>query len=189
MAALRVSESLFKKGDKTFAADVLAATKDKDANVVIQAMLTARQLDLPDWKTTLAALVTPQLRRSACATIGNAILNPPAQTAAATMTPEQQKLFKGGRDDFSNPLRDLPRRGRERPAASPGPRPARCLRPRSPARRLSTAGATVPLRFCLHGLTGDIDGKKYEGQMIAMATNDDIVDRQRRAQLRPQFLW
>jgi len=25
----------------------------------------------------------------------------------------------------------------------------------------------------LHGLTGDIDGKKYEGQMVAMATNDD----------------
>jgi len=30
-----------------------------------------------------------------------------------------------------------------------------------------------PIKVMLHGLIGDIDGKKYEGQMIAMANNDD----------------
>ena len=29
------------------------------------------------------------------------------------------------------------------------------------------------IRTILHGLTGDIDGKKYEGLMVAMGTNDD----------------
>lgn len=29
------------------------------------------------------------------------------------------------------------------------------------------------IRTLLHGLTGDIDGKKYEGLMVSMATNDD----------------
>ena len=30
-----------------------------------------------------------------------------------------------------------------------------------------------PILVLLHGMTGDIAGKKYEGQMIPMATNDD----------------
>ena len=30
-----------------------------------------------------------------------------------------------------------------------------------------------PIHVLLQGLTGDIDGKKYEGQMVSMATNDD----------------
>ena len=38
--AIRASESLYKAGDKTFAADYRRLTKDADPDVVIQAMLT-----------------------------------------------------------------------------------------------------------------------------------------------------
>ena len=38
--------------------------------------------------------------------------------------------------------------------------------------RLS-GGDVTAIRTLLHGLTGDIDGKKYEGLMVSMATNDD----------------
>ncbi|MGJ8695418.1 MAG: DUF7133 domain-containing protein [Verrucomicrobiaceae bacterium] len=38
--------------------------------------------------------------------------------------------------------------------------------------RLAGNGDT-PIRTLLHGLTGDLDGKEYEGLMVAMATNDD----------------
>ncbi len=171
VAALRVSESLGKKGDKTFAADVLAATKDKDAKVVIQAMLTARQLDLPDWKTTLAALVTPAAPLGV-REIGNAILNPPAQTAAATMTPEQQKLFKAGETTFQTlcaTCHGVDAKGLPLAGAAPGA----MLAPALAGSKTVTGWRDGGIKVLLHGLNGDIDGKKYEGQMIAMATNDD----------------
>ena len=46
--AIRASETLYKAGNRTFADDYRAMTKDADPNVVIQAMLTANLLKLPD---------------------------------------------------------------------------------------------------------------------------------------------
>ncbi len=46
--AIRASETLYKAGDKSFADDYRALTKDADQNVVIQAMLTANLFKLPD---------------------------------------------------------------------------------------------------------------------------------------------
>ena len=42
--AIRASETLYKAGDKSFADDYRALTKDADPNVVIQAMLTLEPL-------------------------------------------------------------------------------------------------------------------------------------------------
>ena len=171
VAALRVSESLFKKGDKTFAADVQAATKDKDANVVIQAMLTARQLDLPDWKTLLAELSTATAPHGV-REIGNAILNPPAQAGAATMTPEQEKLYKAGQTVFQTlcaTCHGADAKGLPMAGAAPGA----MLAPSLAGSKTVTGWRDGGIKVLLHGLIGEIDGKKYEGQMIAMATNDD----------------
>ena len=46
--AIRASETLYKAGDKSFADDYRALTKDADPNVVIQAMLTLNLFKLPD---------------------------------------------------------------------------------------------------------------------------------------------
>ena len=171
VAALRVSESLFKKGDKTFAADVQAATKDADANVVIQAMLTARQLDIPDWKATVEGLATATAPRGV-RTIGGAIMNPPAQTAAAAMTSEQQKLYKAGQTVFQTlcaTCHGVDAKGLPMAGAAPGA----MLAPALAGSKTVNGWRDGGIKVMLHGLTGDIDGKKYEGQMIAMATNDD----------------
>ena len=50
--AIRASETLYKAGDKSFADDYRALTKDADPNVVIQAMLTANLFKLPTWPTS-----------------------------------------------------------------------------------------------------------------------------------------
>ncbi|MCX6976617.1 MAG: hypothetical protein NTX04_01490, partial [Verrucomicrobia bacterium] len=63
IAALRVSESLFKKGDRSLTPEILLATKDADTNVVIQSILTAKQLDLPDWRAMVATIATPTAPR------------------------------------------------------------------------------------------------------------------------------
>ncbi len=46
--AIRASETLYKAGDKSFADDYRAMTKDGDPDVVIQAMLTANLFKLPE---------------------------------------------------------------------------------------------------------------------------------------------
>ena len=171
VAAIRVGESLFKKGDKTIAADVQTAAKDKDANVVIQSMLTAKQLDLPEWKTALEALATPAAPLG-LKEIANAILNTPAQAAAASMTPEQKKLYTTGETAFQTlcaTCHGTDAKGLPLVGAAPGA----MLAPSLAGSKTMTGWRDGSIKVLLHGLTGDIDGKKYEGQMIAMATNDD----------------
>ncbi len=171
VTAIRVSESLFKKGDKSFAADVQAAAKDADANVVIQAMLTAKQLDLPDWKTMVAALAVPTAPLGV-KEIGGTLLNPPGQGGAVAMTAEQEKLFKAGQTAFQTlcaTCHGADAKGLPLAGAAPGA----MLAPTLAGSKTMTGWKDGPIKIMLHGLTGDIDGKKYEGQMIAMATNDD----------------
>ena len=58
---IRASETLYKAGDKSFAADYRALAKDADPNVVIQAMLTLNLLKVPD----APALISRRRRRAA----------------------------------------------------------------------------------------------------------------------------
>jgi len=51
--AIRASETLYKAGDRSFAADYAALTRDADVDVVIQAMLTINR-----WKVGDAAATT-----------------------------------------------------------------------------------------------------------------------------------
>ena len=53
--AIRASESLYKAKDKSFAADYTAMLEDRDANVVIQAMLTLNLHKIPDYDKMIRA--------------------------------------------------------------------------------------------------------------------------------------
>ena len=66
--AIRASESLYKAGDKSFAADWRALAADADVDVVIQAMLTLNVLKVPDAATTVKAAMAgrPGARRAVC---------------------------------------------------------------------------------------------------------------------------
>ena len=46
--AIRASETLYKAGDRSFAADYRALANDADTDVAIQAMLTMNMLKVPD---------------------------------------------------------------------------------------------------------------------------------------------
>ncbi len=170
--AIRVSETLYKKGDKSFAADITKAGQDEDQAVAMQAFLTAKLLNFPDWKKSLelaANTPAPGVLRE----IGGQILHPPAQLATKTFTPAELKLFKAGETTYqslcaachANDGRGMPMVG-----AAPGTMLAPSFLESKTIRGWRDGGILV----LLHGLTGDIDGKKYEGQMVSMATNDDF---------------
>ena len=57
-AAIRASETLYKAGDRTLAADYKTLVKDADADVAIQAMLTMNMLKVSDAPATLKAVST-----------------------------------------------------------------------------------------------------------------------------------
>src|SRR5207237_1056267 len=97
--ALRVSETLYKQGDTMLAADIQAATKDKDGDVVLQSILTSKLLNFPDWKKTITEVVSASQFRNV-KEIGDMILNPPKSTAPLAMSGEEKKLYQSGETVF-----------------------------------------------------------------------------------------
>ncbi len=171
-AAIRVSESLYKAGDKSFAADLKAMTADADPNVIIQAFLTAKLLDLPDWKKSLSLLANTSASRGV-KEIGGQILNPPVPASSLkNLTKAEQKLFKDGENTYQtlcSACHGLDGKGMPMLGAAPGA----MLAPALAGSKTMTRSRDGGIYVLLHGLTGDIDGKRYEGQMIPMATNSD----------------
>jgi mono/diheme cytochrome c family protein len=154
--AIRASESLTKAGDTSFDADVRAALKDGDANVVIQAMLT---LNLRGVKE-----------------IGDQILRPPSFTGGGggfrLNSPEQVAVMqKGqgvytelcyschGQDGNGEPLAGAPAGTTMAPPLAGSPR--------------VLAHKEYVIKTVLHGLTGPIDGATYSNVMIPMGDNSD----------------
>ncbi|MCE9610548.1 MAG: c-type cytochrome [Chthoniobacter sp.] len=170
IAALRVGESLFQKGEKTLGADVMAAALDKDTDVAIQSVLTAKQLDLPEWPTLVAKLNTPTAARGVKEIVGHLPAPPPA--AGLAMNPEQKKIYETGKTAFTTlcaTCHGADAKGLPMAGAAPGA----MLAPSLAGSKTINGHQDGGIKVLLHGLIGDIDGKKYEGQMIAMATNDD----------------
>jgi len=96
--AIRLSETLYKAGDRSFAEDYRAATKDADADVAMQALLTLNTLKVPDASAIVRATMEGTKTRGV-QEIGRYLLAPPAAAATnnASLLPEQQQhMSKGG---------------------------------------------------------------------------------------------
>src|SRR5436190_8862383 len=102
--AIRASETLYKAGDKTFAGDYRAMTKDSDPNVVIQAMLTANLFKLPDVADLIKAARTAS-KSKGIALIGDRLLTPPVTAAGARrggpLTADEEKRLQQGSNVFN----------------------------------------------------------------------------------------
>jgi mono/diheme cytochrome c family protein len=170
-AALRVIETLYKAGDTSFAADIQEATKDPSGDVVLQALLTAKLLNLPDWKKAMESVVATSNYRGV-KEIGEAILHPPVQAAPVAMSGEEKKLYKEGETIFQTlcaTCHGVDGKGLPMVGAAPGV----MLAPALAGSRTVLGWREGSIHVLMQGLSGDIDGKKYEGQMVSMATNDD----------------
>ena len=169
--AIRVSESLYKKDDKSLVPDVQAAAKDKDAAVSMQALLTAKLLNFPDWKKAMEELAATS-PSAGVKEIGNLILHPPVQIATNKFSADELKIYKTGENAFQTlcaACHGLDGKGMPMLGAAPGA----MLAPPLAGSKTVLGWRDGAIHVLLQGLSGDIDGKKYEGQMVPMATNDD----------------
>ena len=172
MAAIRVSESAFEKGRQlAYSPAIEALVADQDPTVALQAALTGQLLKWPSAPAMLAKLETNGAEGPS--TMARAILHPPLPAApAAKYTAAQQKSYDAGKEIFQTlcaACHGPDGKGMPMVGGLPGTR----LAPSLAASKTANGPREVTILVLLHGLSGDIEGKKYEGQMIPMATNDD----------------
>ncbi|MEO8480660.1 MAG: sorbosone dehydrogenase [Acidobacteriota bacterium] len=175
--AIRASETLYKAGDKSLAADYAAMTKDADPNVVIQAMLTMNFFKLPNTADAVKAVQGASTARGV-KMIANNILNPPANAGGFgggrgnTLTPEQQKLLQQGGDVFGAVCFSCHASdGRGQPLA--GSATGAMMAPPLAGSARVQGHRDYVIRVLLNGLTGPLGDKTYSEVMIPMGANSD----------------
>jgi mono/diheme cytochrome c family protein len=172
--AIRASETLYKAGDRTFAADYHAMTKDPDTDVVIQAMLTLNLFKAPDLAPTIQAAQAANQARGV-QEIGRQILQPaPSLTfgggRGAALSPEiQTTLTRGGTiyKELCSTCHGPDGRGTPVEGVAGG-----ILAPPLIASNRVQGHRDYAIKTLLHGMTGPLDGRNY-GVMVPMGTNTD----------------
>jgi mono/diheme cytochrome c family protein/glucose/arabinose dehydrogenase len=181
--AIRASESLYKRADKSFAADYRAMTEDGDPNVAIQAMLTLNLHKVPDAEKLIRATSASTTSRGV-REIGAQILRPQlsmgqrpsladtAVTALNMSTDQRRALQRGeatyrelcttchGPDGAGAPMAGAPAGTTLAPPLSQSPR--------------VSGHRDYVISVLLNGLTGPVAAREYPGGvMVPMGTNTD----------------
>jgi mono/diheme cytochrome c family protein len=169
VAAIRVSESLFKNGDKSLVPDIKALAYDSDPNVVIQVMMTAHLLDWPD-ATKLIERATNYNRAEGVREIGSQILHPPG--SPEEFTEEQKKLFDRGAVIYKE-LCFACHGSDGKGAPLQGAAPGSTIAPPLSHSKTATGFCDGFIDVVLKGLKGPVNGKKYDALMVPMESNHD----------------
>ena len=169
-AAVRVAESLIKNGEKSLQLELVSAVNDKDAGVAIQALGSAKLLNLPEAKgliqsSAMSTNASPGLRE-----IATQMLAPP-RTWGREFSANEKKLLERGDEIFKelcfachNPD------GKGTPMDG---KPGMTLAPPLAGSRTVTGHKDGLILVLLKGITGPINGKTYDAQMVPMGSNDD----------------
>ena len=103
--AIRASETLYKAGDRSFAADYKALTKDPSVDVVIQAMLTMNRWKVPDALESIKATMAENKARGVQVvgtTFVNAAANAGRGRGGVPLVTEQQTLLTRGAEVYNS---------------------------------------------------------------------------------------
>ncbi len=178
--AIRASETLYKAGDRSFAADYEKLAHDPDVDVVIQAMLTMNKWKVPGAEATIKTLADGN-KAAGVQLVATTILNPAANTgrgfgpgrgAGPSYTAaEQSAIDRGGQiyrelcfachgeDGFGAPR--------------PGDTSGVTMAPRLAGSPRVNGHRDYVIKAVLHGVTGPLDGRTYTDVMIPMGENPD----------------
>jgi mono/diheme cytochrome c family protein len=169
-AAIRVAESLIKNGEKSLQLELVSAVKDADANVAIQALGSAKVLNLPEAKGMIQASALGTNSSAGLREIATQMLAPPRSWGKEYSASEKQLLERG--DEIFKELcfachnpdgKGTPMEGK----------PGMTLAPPLAGSRTVTGHKDGLILVLLKGITGPINGKTYDAQMVPMGSNDD----------------
>jgi len=172
--AIRASETLYKSAARGLADDYRAMTKDRDPDVVIQALLTANLFKLPNVEALIKDTMEANKARGV-QEIGQRVLQriaTAAATSAAGFTPEQQEQMKEGETIYKSlcaTCHGEDARGVAVAGTSDGSMmgPALAGSPRVQGHR------DYVVKTLLQGMTGPLAGQTYTQVMLPMGTQND----------------
>ena len=166
---IRASETLYKRGDTTLAADWRRLARDPSADVVIQAMMTMNTLRVPDAAAVVRTAMAENRARGV-QLVGAQILKPASNIPGRNFSPPERVLMERGAAIFRESCASCHGPdGLGVPVAGGGTMaPALAGSPRV------TGHADYVTKVLLHGLTGPIEGRTYAGQiMVSQAQQPD----------------
>ncbi len=183
--AIRASETLYKAGDRSFADDYRAMTKDADQTVVIQAMMTINLHQLPGARDLISSLASSSQVRGV-REIGNLLLNPTgsrgqspaladadAQASGINLSTAQRRSLQRGQAIYRE-LCTTCHGPDAKGAPMGGSTTGELLAPALAGNARVVGHRDAVVQVLLHGLTGPIDGREYSGGiMVSMGSNTD----------------
>ena len=177
--AIRVSETMYKAGDRSFASDYVAMTRDRHGEVVMQALMTMNTLKAP--RATEIARELTSAPYKGVKLVATTVATPPArstrETAVSAMesiapySSEDLAVLERGRGIYTELCfachgddgRGLQSEGGNGPARAP----ALAASPRV------LGHPDYAVSGLLFGLSGPIAGREYSEVMIPMGQNSD----------------
>jgi mono/diheme cytochrome c family protein/glucose/arabinose dehydrogenase len=176
--AIRASETVYKAGDKSLGDEYRALTKDKDTDVVIQAMLTLNVLKAADTRPALIAAMDSNKARGV-QFVADHILNPPANAGRGgataggpVLTPDQLKVLERGGAIYTE-LCFACHGDDGHGTPTPGGAVGSTLAPSLAGSPRVNGPRDYVINAVLHGLTGPIEGKAFSQVMVPMGSNND----------------
>jgi mono/diheme cytochrome c family protein/glucose/arabinose dehydrogenase len=178
--AIRASETLYKRGDKSLAADYKRLSSDTDTEVVMQSLMTMNTLKVADAQTTLkSALETNKAK--GVQLIASTIVNRPANAgrgggifmeAAAPLMAEEQAVLDKGREIYTQVC--FACHGEDGNGGRvPGSENSPPIGPPLAGSPRVTGPSDYVVKVLLHGVTGPLDGNTYPDAMISMGMQTD----------------
>jgi mono/diheme cytochrome c family protein len=171
--AIRASETLYKAGDRSLAADYKALTKDPNVDVVIQAMLTLNRWKAPDAAAIIKATMESNQARGV-QVVATTILNAPTGRGGGgrggPLSAEDQAAFDRGATIYNElcfACHGTDGMGTPKPELSTTMAPPLAGSPRVNGHR------DYIVKAVLHGLTGPVDNRTYTDVMMPMGVNND----------------
>ncbi len=170
IAAIRASETLYKKGDRSMVPDIEAMASDADPLVVIQAMMTADLLKWKDSKKFVEATMKKNPARGV-QEIGTQIMLP-AVAEGKEFNHAEKLLLRQGENIYNELCFTCHGTdGKGMPLA--GAKPGVTMAPPLAASRTVNGYRDGFINVLLKGLSGPVNGKTYDAQMVSMESNDD----------------
>jgi len=176
--AIRASETLYKAANRGLADDYRAMTKDGDADVAIQALLTANFFKLPDVESLIRETMESSKARGV-QEIGQRVLQriaTAATTAAAGFSPDQQEQLKEGDTIYKSlcsTCHGEDARGVAVAGAQDGAPEKAMMGPALAGSSRVQGHRDYVIKTMLHGMTGPLAGQTYTQVMLPMGAQND----------------
>lgn len=165
--ALRAGESIYKTGDKTLEPAFQQLLSDPDTDVLIQAMLSAKFLKLPDLEKGVKGAMA-QNSAVGVKVLGEQILNPPKPRnagpfGAPELLAEQKLIVERGATIYNELCSQCHgNTGMGTPAGD-----GKLMAPALAGSARMQGHPEYAIKIVLHGMDGSIEGKTYAGNMMA----------------------